>query len=174
MMPLDTDVGGPAEPRYRPPMSAKEQRVSQPWRDVVEILAGPEGAMRMMDAAGWDANVVAEVVVPGGLFRSRGDHEEEAWRGVAHSLGDFRLVQALEAAGWTEIDEVIDETTYVVARDRDGMRWAIGVAAADGDRRGYIERDIGFDGGAFDRVAFIDPLDTRDSGALLAALEANV
>ena len=92
---------------------------------------------------------------------------------VAHSLGDFRLVQALEAAGWTDIDEVIDQSTYVVARDRDGALWAIGVAAADGDRRGYIETDIGLDGRVFDRVAFIDPLDTRDSGALLAALETN-
>jgi hypothetical protein len=129
--------------------------------------------MHLMDGAGWDANVVAEVVVPGGLFRSRGDDEDEAWRGVAHSLGDFRLVQALEAAGWTDIDEVIDETTFIVARDRDGTLWAIGVAADGGDRRGYIETDIEYDDRSFDRVAFIDPLDTRDSGALLAALEAD-
>ncbi len=144
--------------------------MSQPWRDVVAALAGANAAMSVMDGAVWDANVIAEVVVPGGLFRSRGDDEEEAWRGVAHSLGDFRLVQWLEAAGWTDIDEVIDETTYVVARDPDGALWAIGVAAADGDRRGYIESDIGYDSRAFGKVAFIEPLDARDTAALLAAL----
>lgn len=110
--------------------------MSQPWHDVVAVLAGADGAMSLMDGADWEANVVAQVAVPGGLFRSRGDDEEEAWRGVAHSLGDFRLVQLLEAAGWSDIDEVIDQTTYVIARDRDGTLWAIGVATADGDRRG--------------------------------------
>ena len=145
--------------------------MSPPWHDAVAVLAGADGAMRLIDAAGWDANVVAEVVVPGGLFRSRGDDEEEAWRRVAHRLGDFRLVQALEAAGWTDIDEVIDETTYVVARDPGGTLWAIGVASADGDRRGYIEDDIGFDKRVFDRIAFVEPLETRDAAALLEALK---
>jgi len=147
--------------------------LSQPWRRVVADLAGADGALSLIDAAGWDANVVAEVVVPGGLFRSRGENEDEAWRGVAHRLGDFRLVQALEAAGWTDIDEVIDQTRYVVGRDPDGTLWAIGVAAADGDRRGYIEADIGYDDRTFDRIAFVEPIDTRDPESLLAALEAS-
>jgi hypothetical protein len=129
--------------------------------------------MSLIDGAGWDANIAAEVDVPGGLFRSRGDDEEEAWRGVAHSLADFRLVQALEAAGWTDIDEVIDQWTYVIARDRDGALWAIGVAAADGAGRGSIADDIGYDDRDFDRIAFVEPIDTRDAGALLAALKAN-
>ncbi len=146
--------------------------MGQAWRDVVAAVAGAEGAMNMMDGAVWDANVIAEVVVPGGLFRSRGDNEDEAWRGVAHSLGDFRLVQSLEAAGWHIVEEVIDETTYVVARDPAGAMWAIGVASADGDRRGYIERDIGYDKRAFDRIAFVEPLATREPITVLAALKA--
>ena len=141
------------------------------WHDVVAVLAGADGAMSLVDGAHWEANVVAQVDVPGGLFRSRGDDEEEAWRGVAHSLGDFRLVQLLEAAGWTDIDEVIDQTTYVVARDRDGTLWAIGVATADGDRRGYIASDIGYDDRDFDRIAIVEPLDTQDPATLMAALE---
>jgi hypothetical protein len=138
---------------------------------VVAVLAGADGEVTLMDGAVWDANVVAQVVVPGGLFRSRGDDEEQAWRGVAHSLGDFRLVQVLEAAGWTDIDEVIDQTTFVVARDRDGTLWAIGVATAAGDRRGYIATDIGYDDRDFDRIAFVEPLDTQDPATLLAALD---
>jgi hypothetical protein len=147
--------------------------VSQSWHDVVADLAGADGAMRLMDGSVWDANVIAEVVVPGGLFRSRGDDEEEAWRGVAHRLGDLRLVQALEAAGWTDIDEVIDQVSYVVARDRDGVHWAIGVAARDGDRRGYIATDIEFDDRDFDRIAFVEPIHTLDKASLIAALEAS-
>jgi hypothetical protein len=142
------------------------------WRHVVATLAGAGGAMRVMDGAEWDANVIAEVVVPGGLFRSPGDDEEDAWRVVAHRLGDFRLVQSLEAAGWTDIDEVIDQTTYVVARDPDGSLWAIGVASADSDRRRYIEQDLGYDERRFDRVAFVEPLDTKEPTTLLAALTA--
>jgi hypothetical protein len=129
--------------------------------------------MGLIDADGWDANVVAEVVVPGGLFRGRGDDEEQAWRSVAHFLGDFRLVQALEAGGWSEVDEVIDQVTFVVARDRDDALWAIGVAARDGDRRGYIESDIEYDDRTFDRVAFVEPIDTRDWTSLSAALQAS-
>jgi hypothetical protein len=147
--------------------------VSPTWREVAATLAGPDGALRTMDGAEWDANVIAEAMVPGGLFRSLGDHDEDAWRGVAHRLGERRLIQGLEAGGWTDIDEVIDQTTYVVARDPDGLLWAIGVAARDGDRREYIESDVEYDDRAFDRVAFIEPIDTRDSVSLKAALEAS-
>jgi hypothetical protein len=127
--------------------------------------------MRVMDGAAWEANVIAEVVVPGGLFRGRGTDEEEAWRFVAHSLGEHRLFQSLEATGWTEIDEVIDETRYVVARDPCGTLWAIGVASAASDRRRYIESDIRHDDRSFDRIAFVEPLDTRDPATLLEALK---
>ena len=144
--------------------------MSQPWHDVVAVLALADGAMSLIDGANWEANVVAQVVVPGGYFRSRGADEDEAWRGVAHSLGDFRLVQLLEAAGWSDIDEVIDQTTYVVACDRDGTLWAIGVAAAEGDRQGYIASEIGYDHRDFDRIAFVEPLHTQDLATLSAAL----
>lgn len=158
--------------RYRPE-GTKEEWVAETWRDVVAALAGTEGAMRLVDGADFDAKYVAEVSVPGLLLRSRGDSEQEAWRDAAHRLGDFRLVQLLEAAGWTDIDEVIDQVTYVVARDRHGALWAIGVAANDGDRRGYIESDIEYHSRTFDRIAFVDPVDTRDWPSLEAALGAS-
>ena len=147
--------------------------MNRSWRDVVAELGGPDAAMRVMDGTEWDANVVAELVVPGGLFRSRGDDEDEAWGGVAHRLGDLRLMRSLEAAGWTDLDEVIDETTYVVGRDPDGKLWAIGVAGATSDRRRYIETDIEYDDRTFDRVAFVGPIDTRDWASLERALEAS-
>lgn len=144
------------------------------WRDVVVALAGTEGAVRLEDGADWDAKYIAEVVAPGLLLRNRGNSEQEAWRGVAHGLGDIRLVQLLEAAGWSDIDEVVDQVTYVAARDLDGALWAIGVAAGDGDRRRYIESDIEYDGRTFNRVAFVEPIDTRDWGSLKAALDASI
>jgi hypothetical protein len=51
------------------------------------------------------------------------------------------------------------------------MLWAIAVAGADGDRRGYIASDIGYDYRDFDRIAFVEPLDTQDLATLSAALE---
>ena len=147
--------------------------MGRPWRDVVASISGPDAAMSVTDGAIWDAVVIAEIVVPGGLFRSPGNDEDDAWRGIAHRLGDFRVVQLLEAAGWTEIDEVIDQVTYVVARDPDGTLWAIGVASADGDRRGYIESDIEYDDRPIGKVAFIEPIETRDSDTLMAALYAS-
>ena len=147
--------------------------MTKPWRDVVATIAGPDAAMSVTDGAIWDAVVIAEVDVPGGLFRSPGNTEDDAWRGIAHRLGDFRVVQLLEAAGWTEIDEVIDQVTYVVARDPDRTLWAIGVASADSDRRGYIESDIKYDHRPIGKVAFIEPVDTRNSDTLFAALYAS-
>ena len=82
------------------------------------------------------------------------------------------MVEALEAAGWQSVEEVIDETTYVVARDREGLLGAIGVASSDADLRPYIERDIEYDRRVFDRIAVVEPIATRDSITLLTALEA--
>jgi hypothetical protein len=119
----------------------------------------------------WRDMVVAELSGPNmGWYRIPGTDTAAAWRAVAHALGDLRLMQSLEGAGWGIVEEVIDETTYIVARDPDGTLWAIGVASADGDLRGYIERDIGYDDRDFDRIAFVEPLDTRSPDALLAAL----
>jgi len=78
----------------------------------------------------------------------------------------------LETAGWEDLEEVIDETPFIVARDPEGLMWAIGVASSDGDRRGYIELDISRDDRAFDRVAFVEPLETRGPESLIAALAA--
>lgn len=163
------------------------------WRDVVGDLAGadaqltesiaddsPSAATTTQDWAtpepypigGWPPSgwVVAELAIPGVALRIPGPTSEDAWHSLAHALGDFRLLQALDQAGWEIVDEVIDETTYVVARDPSGTLWAIGVASADGNRRGELNLDIGFDDRTFGRIAFVEPLDTRDAATLLAAL----
>ena len=107
-----------------------------------------------------------------GWYRLPGRDAQAAWCAVAHAVGDVRLVQSLEGAGWEIVEEVVDETTYVVARDPAGLLWAIGVASSDGDRRAYLERDIGFDDRTFGRVAFVEPLDTRSPESVSAALAA--
>ena len=142
------------------------------WREIVAELAGPGAEMAETTAdPEWRDMVVAELSGPNmGWYRIPGTDTAAAWRAVAHALGDLRLMQSLEGAGWGIVEEVIDETTYIVARDPDGTLWAIGVASADGDLRGYIERDIGYDDRDFDRIAFVEPLDTRSPDALLAAL----
>lgn len=121
----------------------------------------------------WPDHVVAQLSSSdAGWYRLPGRDAQAAWCAVAHAVGDVRLVQSLERAGWEIVEEVVDETTYVVARDPAGLLWAIGVASSDGDRRAYLERDIGFDDRTFGRVAFVEPLDTRSPESLAAALAA--
>lgn len=144
--------------------------MNRSWREIAAELAGPDAEIGEGVSSEWDGMVVAELTIPGARFRIPGSDSADAWGRLAASLGDMRLVQSLEGAGWEVIEEVIDETTYVVARDPAGMTWAIGVASTDGGRRGYLERDIGLDDRAFDRIVFVEPLDTRSPDALLAAL----
>lgn len=143
------------------------------WRDVVGELAGPDAAISEGVAPEWEGMVVAELLVPGAAFRIPGPSSDEAWGRLAHALADLRLLQSLEAAGWLVIEEVIDETTYVVARDPNGTVWAIGVASNDGDRRGYIERDIRLDARVVDRIAFVEPIETKSAETLVTALRAD-
>jgi hypothetical protein len=141
--------------------------VDRSWRDVVQELAGPgaEKGETTTDPE-WHDMVVAELSGPNmGWYRMPGTNSAAAWCSVAHALGDTRLMQSLEGAGWDIVEEVIDETTYVVARDPIGALWAIGVASGDADRRGYIERDIGYDARDFDRVAFVEPQHTSSRRA---------
>lgn len=147
--------------------------MNRSWREVVAELAGPDAEMRETSTdPEWDDMVVTELSAPNaGWYRIPGTDSDAAWGGVAHALGDLRLVQSLEAAGWVVVEEVIDETTYVVARDLNGTLWAIGVASTDGWRRGYIEDAIGNDNRVFDRIAFVEPLDTRDATTLVEALK---
>lgn len=145
-----------------------------PWRDVVAELAGADAALSEGVAPElWEGALVAELVVPGAAFRIPGSSWDEAWANLAHALGDLRLVQSLEAAGWVDIEEMIDETTYVVARDPTGKVWAIGVASSDGDRRGYIERDMRLDARVVDRIAFVEPIETKSAQTLVTALRAD-
>lgn len=91
------------------------------WRDVVAELAGADAEIGQGIAPEWDGMVVAKLAIPGAAFRIPGTTADEAWRRLAHSLGDLRLVQSFEAAGWVIVEEVIDETTYVVARAPEGQ-----------------------------------------------------
>ena len=144
--------------------------MSKAWREVVEVLAGPDAELVEVVDRDLGGLLVANATLPDALLSGIGETTDLAWRNLAHSLGDFRLVQALESGGWTEIDEVIDQVTYVVARDPDGLLWAIGVAAAASERRGYIQSDLDYDRRDFDRVAFIEPEDALDADTLAAAL----
>lgn len=135
-------------------------------------LAGAHAHIGETVAREWDDMVVAGLAIEGAAYRTPGQTSDQAWGRLAHALGDFRLVQSLEQAGWEVVEELIDETTYIVTRDPNGTLWAIGVASADGDRRGYLERNIGYDDRLFERIAFVEPVDTRDPATLLAALNA--
>jgi len=148
--------------------------VDRSWRDVVAVLAGSDAEMAETTAdPEWPDLVVAQLSgSDAGWYRMPGRDAQTAWRRVAHAVGDVRLMQSLETAGWEDLEEVIDETTFIVPRDPEGLMWAIGVASSDGDRRGYIELDISRDDRAFDRVAFVEPLETRGPESLIAALAA--
>lgn len=155
--------------------------MARSWKDTVAELAGPRATLRERPSPpDWGGKVVAEAalskplpLLPGSTFQSAGEDSEHAWRRVAHDLAIFRLVEALESAGWRSVEEVVDEARYVAARDPAGAWWAIGVASAEGDLRGYIERDMGYDQRTFERVAFIEPTDARDPASLFAALEVD-
>jgi hypothetical protein len=144
------------------------------WREVVAALAGSDAGMAESTTdPEWPDHVVAQLSgSDAGWYRLPGRDAQAAWCAVAHAVGDVRLVQSLEGAGWEIVEEVVDETTYVVARDPAGLLWAIGVASSDGDRRANLERDIGFDDRTFGRVAFVEPLDTRSPESVSAALAA--
>jgi hypothetical protein len=71
--------------------------------------------------------------------------------------------------GWTEIDEMIDETTYVIGGDRSGLMWGIGIAAVGDDRRAYLEGDMRYDAKA-ERIAIVQPQDVLTPNALVTAL----
>ena len=61
------------------------------WHDVVATLAGLNGEMTLRHGPETDGYVVATVVFREGHIDVKGDDEEEAWRGMAHVLGEFRL-----------------------------------------------------------------------------------
>ena len=94
----------------------------------------------------------------------------EAFESMAIAIAEMRLTQYLTSLGWMDIKEVIDETTYLLALDSEGVRWAIGVAPSGSELRSYLERDMRINGHAT-RMAFVEPLDTRNPAALQRALE---
>lgn len=139
------------------------------WRDVATELAGPEAVIRedVPDERGF--MIAKELKVPGAVLRVTDSVRGDPWRWLAYQLAELRLTESLVRAGWMIVDEVIDETTYVVAQEPGGTLWAIGVAAADDDIRAYLERDMSFERRA-ERFAFVDPLDTRSPHDLMEAL----
>jgi hypothetical protein len=116
-----------------------------------------------------DWTVMACLEVPGALFQMPAVDSDQAWARVAFALADLRLVQSLGAAGWAIVEEVIDQSTYVVTRDPSGAKWAVAVASVEGDGRAYVEPDMRLDDRA-EHVAFVEPLETRDPESLMAAL----
>jgi hypothetical protein len=143
------------------------------WRTTALTLAGPDAELHEDIPPQFNEQAFAiELAMPGAYFRREGADPEDAFRSLAHAIAGVRLLESLEAAGWTDIDEVIDETTYVVARDPSGTTWAIGVASSDGMRRHYLEPDMERDGRA-ERIAFVEPVDTASPSALLGALSTD-
>lgn len=143
--------------------------MSTSWREIVLTLADPNSELIVGVAPELDGGSFAQIELPGAHFRIVRDSPDEAMRALAYDLADLRLAQSLEAAGWTDIDDVIDQSTYVVARDLEGTVWAIGAASRDDDRRAYIEPDMRRDRLA-ERIAFVEPLDTATAQGLTATL----
>jgi hypothetical protein len=141
------------------------------WRDVVVELAGPGAVMSEEAVREGNWTVLARLEVPGALFQMPAVDSDQAWARVALALADMRLVQSLEAAGWAIVEEVVDESTYVVARDHSGATWAVAVALVQGDRRAAF--DMRLEDRA-DHLAFVEPLETRDPETLMAALSEQV
>lgn len=117
--------------------------MSTSWREIVLTLADPDSELIEGVARDLEGRNFAQMELPGAYFRIVRDSPDEAMRALAYALADLRLAQSLEAAGWTDINDVIDQCTYVVARDLEGTVWAIGAASQDDDRRAYIEPDMG-------------------------------
>jgi hypothetical protein len=140
------------------------------WRDTVTALAGPQGELSEGVDPEWGGNVLAQLGVPGALFRIPGPTSEDAWRSVAHRLGQMRVLQGLEESDWTDVDEFIDEVSFVVARDPAGRVWGIAVASEHSDLAGYLDDWVATDGRP-EWVAYVEPIETRSWESLLSAID---
>jgi hypothetical protein len=81
-----------------------------------------------------------------------------------------KLAQALDDAGWLDVEVVYDDSSFILATSPIGTRWAIAVAErGDHMRQQHLEFDIDVDGRAT-KVAFVEPLDAVDAAALVSAL----
>jgi hypothetical protein len=143
--------------------------MTSPWRDTVTALAGPEGDLSEWVGPEWGGDVLVQVGVPGALFRIPGPTSEDAWRTVAHNLGHMRVLQALEESDWTDVDEFIDEASFVVARDPAGRVWGIGVGSEDYDLVGWLDDWAAIDGRP-EWVAYVEPIETRNWELLRSAV----
>jgi len=141
----------------------------QTWRDLAIELAEPQAIIRETVPNERGSTIAVECIVPGAVFKLPGEAGGDPWPRLAYDLAALRLVESLARAGWRIVDEVIDETTYVVAEEPGGTIWAIGVSAPNDDIRAYLETDMALEERA-DRFAFVDPIDTRSPYDLMAAL----
>lgn len=139
------------------------------WRDTVMALAGPQGELSEWVGPEWGGNVLAQLGVPGALFRIPGPTSEDAWRTVALDLGHMRVIQALEDSDWSDVDEFIDEASFVVARDPAGRVWGIGVGFEESDLAGWLDDWVAIDGRP-EWVAYVGPIETRNWESLRSAI----
>jgi hypothetical protein len=117
----------------------------------------------------WDGMVLAQLEVPGALFRMPGPTSEDAWRTIAHSFGQMRVLQAMEDSDWTDVDEFIDQVSFVVARDPAGRVWGIEVVSEGSGLAGDLDRWVAVDERP-EWVAYVDPIETRSWESLQSAI----
>jgi hypothetical protein len=127
------------------------------WRGVVLDLAGPDVQLREGVAPDRENQPMIELTMEGAYFRAVGRAKADAYVTLACQVGTLRLAQHLETLGWTGVEEMIDQTTYVIGTDPSGVRWGIGVAPLSSDLRGYLVDDIASDGVA-ERMHVVEPL----------------
>jgi hypothetical protein len=88
----------------------------------------------------------------------RGQTRAEARWGLVTIVALDRLERELNKLGWTEVENYIDEAEFVVARDRSGRRWGIGVSDDDAVTRAWILDQIRLE----DEIDVAVVLDYRD------------
>ena len=138
------------------------------WRDTVATLAGPRARLSEGVDQEWEG-IVARVKLPWAMLGASGIDPEDAWRNVALELGRMRAVQELENSDWTDVDEVVDQVSFVVARDPDGRVWGIVVVPVGNDPAGDTDRWVAVDERP-EWVAQVEPLETRDWESLRSAI----
>jgi hypothetical protein len=143
--------------------------MTSPWRDTVTALAGPQGRLSEGPNPEADGLVEVRLDMPGAVFRMPGATPEDAWRIVAHDLGLMRALQVLEDSDWTDVDEFIDQVSFVVARDPTGRVWGIVVASEDSGYAGDLDDFVAIDGRP-EWVAYVEPIETRNWESLRSAI----
>jgi hypothetical protein len=101
----------------------------------------------------------------------RGQTRAEARWGLVTIVALDRLERELNKLGWTEVENYIDEAEFVVARDRSGRRWGIGVSDDDAVTRAWILDQIRLED-EIDVAVVLDYRDLVGDGQIQMALAA--